>query len=491
MRCAGRLMLLAVVVAGCASSSRSPANASGATAASGTGAAGTVADTTILTAAPAVNSSAATTLAGATSGAPPAASAGPGEWLSFDGDLDHRGRVAAGPDPTSVSVRWRSPALDGDVYGQALVHNDTVFVATEGDSVVSMSASDGHLIWTTNLGRPVAQSTLPCGNIDPTGITSTPVIDAAGTTLYVVTFTQPGQHQLVAVDVASGTVRWRHAIDPPGLNPLVEQQRSALALANGRVYVAFGGLYGDCGPYKGAVVSFAADGSGDTSSWIVPTAREGGIWAPSGLAIDAAGNLYAATGNAASTDNNHFDYGNAVVRLTPDLKLADYWASTDWAALSSSDSDLGSQGPLLIGDNRVFVAGKAGIGYVLDATNLGHIGGEVSHLPICDRAFGASATDGTSLVVACENGVSAVTVASDGTMHAVWKAGGDRGGPPVIAGETVWISAANGHTRALDLASGHLLADVSVASKLNGFPGTTVTPNAIYVTGTNVVTMIA
>ncbi len=412
-------------------------------------------------------------------------------WLTFDGNNDRRGVVAAGPDPTSITTRWKSPALDGIVYGQALVVDQTVFAATEGDSVYALSAADGHVLWNTNLGQPMRKSALPCGNIDPIGIISTPAIDPTGKVVYVVTFVQPGNHVLVALDTATGAVLWQHPIDPPGLSPLVEQQRSALTLANGRVYVAFGGLYGDCGPYKGAVVSLAADGTGDTASWVVPTQREGGIWAPAGPSIDPAGNLVLAIGNAASTNAANFDYGNSVVRLGPDLALADYWAPKNWPQLSAADKDLGSQSPVAIDASHLFVIGKSGVGYVLSAANLGKIGGQISQANLCSsEAFGGAATNGTIVVAGCDNGPAGASVSTDGVIAAAWHSSGGKSGAPLIVGNTVWLTGTNGHTRALDLTSGSVIADVQIAPALKGFPGTTITPTAVYVTGANTITAL-
>lgn len=56
-------------------------------------------------------------------------------------------------------------------------------------------------------------------------------------------------------------------------------------------------------------------------------------------------------------------------------------------------------------------------------------------------------------------------------------------------GATVWISADDGHTRALELPSGKVLADASVVPSLKGFPGTTGTATAI-VTGTDHITAL-
>src|SRR5438105_122680 len=81
--------------------------------------------------------------------------------------------------------------------------------------------------------------------------------------------------------------------------------------------VAFGGLYGDCGNYKGALVSVATDGSGDPDLYIVPTRREAGIWTPGGPVVDEHGDVWVTTGNSES--ESAFDYGNAVIRLTAAL----------------------------------------------------------------------------------------------------------------------------------------------------------------------------
>jgi outer membrane protein assembly factor BamB len=414
-----------------------------------------------------------------------------GNWVTFNGSNDRRGDVATGPDPRTIGLRWTSLKLDGIVYGQALVVDQTVFAATEGNSVVALSADDGSVVWTTNLGPPVPQSLLPCGNIDPTGITSTPVIDPSTGTMYVVDFVRPGRHELVALHIADGSVLWRHPIDPPGLSPLVEQQRSALSLANGKIYVPFGGLFGDCGSYKGAVVALSADGTGESSSWTVPTTRKGGLWAPSGLSIDATGDLFGAIGNAASTSVNHFDYGNSVVRLGPDLMLADYWAPKDWAALSASDSDVGSEGPVPIDATHLFIAGKGGIGYVLTSADLGHIGGEVDQLKLCDGAFGGAASSHSTVVVGCRNGPTAATVGGDGVIHVSWHVEAGQSGVPVIADGTVWVTFNDGHTRAIDIASGTVLADIDIGVGLKGFPENSVTSTGVYVTGANMITKLA
>jgi outer membrane protein assembly factor BamB len=243
------------------------------------------------------------------------------------------------------------------------------------------------------------------------------------------------------------------------------------------VYVAYGGLFGDCGPYKGAVVSASLDGSGSFTTWTVPTEREAGIWAPSGPSVDPAGDLFVSTGNGASTDKSDFDDGNAVVRLTAGLSQADVWAPTDWPELSATDADLGSVGPVLLGDGHVFVAGKNGTGYLLDQSHLGGVGRELASAQACDGggAFGGAASATPAMVVVgCTSGVVGVAV-KDTSLSVAWRGDSGRTGTPIISGSTVWVVGNDGHAHAFDLATGQAQADVTLADAIAGFP----TPSAV------------
>jgi outer membrane protein assembly factor BamB len=248
-------------------------------------------------------------------------------------------------------------------------------VATEQNSVYSLDIQTGKVLWQVNLGKPVPRADLACGNIDPSGITSTPVADPITGHLYVVARIQPNHHELFVLDIQTGTVVSHRTVDPPGADPRVQQQRSALALSNGRVYIAFGGLYGDCGSYNGWLVGAPVDGNGQLVSYRVPSQRGAGLWAPSGPAVDATGNIYVTSGNGFS--NSSFDFGNSVIRLSPDLAMVDWFAPNNWQELNRGDIDLGSMGPTLLQGGLVFQAGKEGKGYLLRADNIGHIGGEV------------------------------------------------------------------------------------------------------------------
>src|SRR5581483_1059938 len=99
-------------------------------------------------------------------------------------------------------------------------------VVTEANSVYALNRGTGAVVWQKNLGAAVSGKSLPCGNIDPSGITGTPVVDAGAGTIDVVAFLADGaHHELFALDLAGGAVRWHRPIDPPGLSPKVEQER--------------------------------------------------------------------------------------------------------------------------------------------------------------------------------------------------------------------------------------------------------------------------
>jgi len=357
-------------------------------------------------------------------------------WPTYHRDLARAG-VAQGPARLgTVRHAWTSPQLDGAVYAEPLLAGGRVLVATEENTVYSLDEASGRVAWRRNLGTPVPQSDLPCGNIDPVGITSTPVVDPATGTLYVVAFLRPAHYELFALDLASGAVRFHRAVEPSGFDATVQIQRGALALSRGRVYVPFGGRFGDCGQYHGFVVGAPADNQGDLLVYKVPTHREGGIWAPSGASVDSGGALYVSTGNGDSTGT--FDFGDAVVRLGADLRRLDWFAPREWADLNGADADLGSVGPALLSDSLAFQIGKSGVGYLLRTSHLGGFGGEAFAAQVCGSAFGGIAWAPPLLYVPCSDGVVALRVNTGAPSFTVaWRTNA-ASGPPIVAGGAVW-----------------------------------------------------
>jgi outer membrane protein assembly factor BamB len=378
------------------------------------------------------------------------------DWPTYHGQATRTGVDASGPALGRVHRLWTA-AVDGAVYAAPLVAGGKVIIATENNSVYAFDAATGQQAWHAHLGTPVSGSDLPCGNIDPSGITGTPVVDVTAGVVYAVTF-QRFEHRLVALDLASGGVRWQRRIDPPGADPRTHQQRAALALSHGRVYIAYGGLYGDCGDYHGWVLGAPASApTGRVLAYRVPTAREGGIWAPSGPALDGAGNLYVATGNGSST--SHFDFGNAVIRLTPTLRESEFFAPRNSAMMSGEDLDLGSTGPLLLPGSRAFIVGKTGIGYLLSTRRLGGIGHPLASRRICGGAFGGDAYANGTIYVPCTEGIAAVRVAG-GVLEPAWTQAA-AALPPILAGPGLW-AAGGGALHQLDPHTGSVRFTASI-----------------------------
>ncbi len=348
-------------------------------------------------------------------------------------------------------------ALDGQVYTQPLfvqnvnvagqgVHN-VVYVATEHDSLYAIDSTSGAVLWKksflgTNVTTVPSPSDTQSTDLTPEiGITSTPVIDGSTGTLYVVVKTKEisggNQHyvqRLHAIDITSGaeklggpTVIADTICNNPGAanatytyvsgpsvngtgagavngkvtyNALRENQRCALTLANGTIYIA-SASHGDNGPYHGWVLGYSAANLHLVSAFnTTPNGSDGGIWMGAGkITVDATGNLYLVVGNGTfeTTLTNGFpsnhDYGEAVLKLAVDtsssptnqngngwgLRVVDYFVPFNQASLTARDQDFGSSAPLLlpasVGStahrNLLFVAGKEGRGYLLDTNNLG------------------------------------------------------------------------------------------------------------------------
>jgi len=361
------------------------------------------------------------------------------------------------------------------------VCGNSVYVATEENTVYAVNASTGTVIWHTHLGTPVTSSTLLCGDIAPTtGITGTPVIDTATGILYAVAFLSPHQHVLFGLSVANGSVVSQVGVDPAGADPTVEQQRGALTLANGYVYLVYGGLDGDCGDYHGWVVGVPVSGSGGLVSYQVPTQREGGIWGTGGMGVAANGTLYVATGNGASITASMYDHGDAVIELSPTLTELGYFAPTNWVQLNKEDTDLGSVAPTVLPNGEIFQIGKGGVGYLLSGTHLGGIGGQVGEMNVCNGAYGGTAHEGFSIFVPCLDGVFDV-VANATNLSVAWQTNGFDAGSPIVTGNIVWsVDISDAKLLGFNITNGDQLFSFSLGS-VDHFISPAAAPGALYV----------
>jgi hypothetical protein len=385
------------------------------------------------------------------------------DWPTYHGDAARTG-VSVTMQPARGAPRLvASLKLDGAVYASPLVVAGTTIVATENDSVYALTGS-GRQLWRTHLGTPSPAGERPCGNIDPLGITGTPAYDAGTRTVFAVAeYGGPPRHELVALDARTGVLRWRASVDLAGTDAVAMQERGALTITGGRVWVPFGGLDGDCGNYKGRVIGVPLGGSGPTVSYTVPTSREAGIWAPPGPNVDATGRLFVSVGNGAARADDPYDHSDSVLELDSGARLVDSFSPATWAADNAADADLGSEGPALVGD-WIFIAGKSGTAYVLRKNALGGIGGQVSSAPIC-TSFGGTAVRADVVYVPCTDGVRAVRVDAAGHMQVLWHAAGAVTGSPVVGGGRIWtLDVMAGVLHGLDPATGRSSGSVQVGT---------------------------
>ena len=389
-------------------------------------------------------------------------------WPTFGRDAARTGAAAGVPPAGRLSVAWQA-GLDGAVYAQPLLVGHLVIAATENDSIYALDASTGHVVWRTHVGTPVPLSALPCGNIDPLGITGTPVYDQGNGLVYAVAETSGYHHVLVGVSVASGAVRVERDIPAPDGQPQYDQQRPALAIEDGRVYVAFGGLYGDCGPYRGSVVGVPLSGGGPIISYVVPTAREGAIWGTAGPVTGPGGTLYVSVGNG-SVSSTQFDGSDSVTALSPALHRTGIFAPVTWLADSQGDLDLGSTQPALAGNGMLLALGKSGTAYLLNPAHLGGVGGQVAQARVCP-AYGAASVDGSTVYEPCEGGggMAALSVA-EGQIRVLWRGPASAWGSPVVGGGAVWVTDwSAGQLYELSPATGAVRYSLSLGTSLPHF----------------------
>ena len=332
-------------------------------------------------------------------------------------------------------------ALDGYVFAQPLyVPNlnipgkgtfNVVYVATEHDSVYAFDA-DGAVssaLWHRSfIDSSAAITTISSSAINnadegpEVGVTSTPVIDASTNTIYVVAATDENgvYHQrLHALDITTGAEKFGGPVSISGsvsgtgrgsvngvltFDPLIENQRAALLLANGNIYIGFAS-HGDQGNNHGWLFAYKASDLSRVALWCAtPNDWDGGIWGSgAGPAADSSGNIFVVTANGNfNLNSGGKNASDTYLRMSSTLGILDYFTPYNQSALNSGDLDVGASGVLLVPDaqtNTTHVhlaigSNKSGDLYVIDRDNMGHYQSSsntniVQYLP---RALGANSS---------------------------------------------------------------------------------------------------
>ncbi|HEY3779308.1 MAG TPA: hypothetical protein VGL35_14750 [Rhizomicrobium sp.] len=379
--------------------------------------------------------------------------------------------------------------IEGHVYAQPLywlppgAKKGELIVATESNDVYALDAATGAEVWKTRLGPSVPLSDLPCGNIDPVGVTGTPVIDPSTGVLYLdalVNRKSGPRHLIYALSLSDGSVLPKWPLDVQAdltrrgsaFSSSTQGERSALLLFGGYVYVNYGGNWGDCGSYRGTAVQLQTSPPKLVAHWST-RANGGGIWAQGGMAGDGQ-SLFATTGNTFNASK--WSGGEAIVRLRPGLaysnKSSDYFAPSNWQALDQSDEDLGGTEALPLDiavsgsppAKRVIAFGKDGNAYLADRTSLGGVGGEIAVTRVSNSAIitapAVYQTPSQTMVAFTNrsggncsgNNLTMLTIAATGNspIGIAWCAAFNGGGAPIItttdgkANPVVWVAGAEG-----------------------------------------------
>lgn len=423
--------------------------------------------------------------------------------------------------------------VSGNVYAQPLfwkpagADRGLVIVATESNIVYALDGGSGAVVWQTPLPGPVALSNLPCGNIDPSGITGTPVIDRATGTLYfdAMTATKNGARQMVyALSLANGQVvsGWpidvQQALTKQGatFTSSTQGERSALQFFKGALYVNYGGNFGDCGTYFGTVIQIDPAKAKIVAHWQT-RANGGGIWAQGGMAADGSG-LFITTGNTMGASK--WMDGEAIIRLEPGLAHStdkkNFFAPSDWKTLDDEDLDLGGTEAIPVdvrggtsAPKRVIAFGKDGNAYLANRNNLGGVGGAIAREQVSNSAIRTApavhqnATE-TKIVFTssgsshCSQNNLTMLDISDGGKSSIgfkWCKAFNGGGAPIVtttdgtANAIVWAVGAEGDNElhGLDVHDGHMVF-AGAGTSMNGlhhFQTILATQHRFYVAGDN------
>lgn len=341
---------------------------------------------------------------------------------------------------TSTFGKLFSCTVDEAIYTQPLwvphlaingAARNVVFVATQNDGLYAFDADSNTTpcmpLWHDNLldaahGGTSGETSVQSfgtgylvggggGDIAPeVGVTGTPVIDPTTNTLYVVSKsvirTGPTFFQrLHAIDLTTGNEKFAGPVNIAATFPgngdggstttfvaQQENQRCALALVNGTVYIAWA-AHEDTPPWYGWIIGYNAANLAQSyvfnvdpntpSSPLIGTAGAGGIWMAGGApAADSAGNLYLLTANGAF-DPTTQGYGDSLLQLSPSLTVNQYFTPTDQQSDNDNDADFGAGGAAVLVDlpvigtnptHLVVGGGKDGALYVLNRDKMGGYG---------------------------------------------------------------------------------------------------------------------
>jgi hypothetical protein len=344
----------------------------------------------------------------------------------------------------------------GNVYAQPLYieggpNGPMIIAVTESNNVYAVNANTGTVIWQrNNLGAAVPLSDLLCGDIDPVGITGTPVVDLASRALFLDALTTPDggvtiKHLIYSLNVDTGATNWMVDVNATAnynglpFTSAIQEERGGLALVNGIVYVSYSGYDGDCGPYHGWVVGVDINNPSNVQAWAT-AATGGGIWGHGGVASDGT-DMFVVTGNTFTSPQDPWSGGEAIVRFQSGPVFSDFWAPLNWQSLDAGDTDLGGVSATVIDvpgatpSQLVLGLGKDGNAYLVNRNNLGGVSN-----PVAQASVSGIPNRGTSAVTYHTNQGTYFAFHNDGSTISAYKVTATN--PPTIV--SAWSASQNG-----------------------------------------------
>jgi hypothetical protein len=331
--------------------------------------------------------------------------------------------------------------------------HSVVIVTTTYGKTLALDANSGHVLW----GFTPPGYSRWAGGAQIT--VSSPLLDPGGHYVYA---TSPNGlvHKLALAD-GSEAAGWPVSITRDATH---EKLGAALNIDGPYVIAATSGYIGDIPTYQGHVVLIErADGRiasvfntlcANRRSLIVPSScptSDSAILSRGGAVVEPGGRrLLVSTGNGAW--NGGTDFGDSVIELTvPGLDYRQAFTPYNQEELNSTDSDLGSSAPVLLGQNRVLISGKDGIMRLLSLAHLdgaapsrpNRLGGEVQRLLLPDggELFTAPAVlhqgSSTTMFLGDEHATAAYALIR-GRLHLVWQ-NANPGTSPVLAGGLLYV----------------------------------------------------
>ncbi len=402
-----------------------------------------------------------------------------GDWTRFDFDA---ARTGVGPVNTGItaanlsSLRRRRVHVDGTVDSSPIeLHaipvnrrpHDLIILTTTYGRTIALDAGTGGKLW--EFVPPDIRAYEGTSQIT----NATPLADPSRR--YVFAASPDGLIRKLSVSTGR-EVRSRYWPARMTVDATHEKLPAALNLSGNELIVTTGGYIGDAPPYQGHVVTIDRVSGRILHVWnslcsdvhrlLVPSrcpVSDSAIWARAGAVVEpGSGRLLVTTGNSDMV-SHPFDgrryWSDSVLELAPGgASLLHNWTPVDQAALSASDTDLGSTAPAVLppvaGRRLAVQGGKDGKLRLLDLDRLnGTVGGAGPRLggELQDIATPGGAGLYSAPAVWSHNGQVYVFVADDSGTGLYMLSGGasprlrlathnaSPGTSPVLAGGLLYV----------------------------------------------------